>query len=66
MAALNHFTQEARIELRISDKLRRAVYRKSCKLVKEGWQKKGEIKKISINDSFNKKYYVYAQDLIKM
>ena len=64
MTITQHQTQQAQ-ELRITNKLRRAVYRETCKLVKEGWYKKGHIKTISISNSFNKKYYIYSQDFVR-
>jgi len=59
------YNTQKRQELRITNTLRRAIYRESCKLEKEGWQKKGEIKKINISSSFNKKYIIYSQDFVK-
>ncbi len=61
---MKHETQQH--ALRITDKLRRAVYRKSCQLLKEGWQKTGEIKRIVITIPKSKdRHIIYSQDFIR-
>lgn len=50
-------------EMRVTHTLKKAVYRKTTKLLKEGWQKKGEMRKISISNKLSvAKYFIYTQD----